>query len=175
MTRKDGWIQNFKKKRRKSPKKTKRLFCTHQQLPIAATNRKLLREVPGDLPDQLPRNKNCKCRGGPVNCLDAKVESVQDVVSILPHEEIHQTWPKIHQEGRKPTVIHLGVHSKLRNRPSDSPFFFGILASMGAPLYFEIGGVHFAPRGILPRLHTSIPPHWRPFAIREACRRRPKL
>ena len=72
--------KTLKKKRRKSPKKTKRLFCTHQQLPIAATNRKLLREVPGDLPDQLPRNKNCKCRGGPVNCLDAKVKYQATVV-----------------------------------------------------------------------------------------------
>ena len=30
--------------------------------------RRLLKEVPRQLPDQLPRNKNCNCRGGSINC-----------------------------------------------------------------------------------------------------------
>ena len=54
---------------------------------IAANNRKLLKEAPGDLPDQLPRNKNCNCRGGSDNCpmdgarcLDAKVKYQATVV-----------------------------------------------------------------------------------------------
>ena len=54
---------------------------------IAANNRRLLKEVPGDLPDQLPRNKNCNCRGGSINCpmdgarcLDNKVKYQATVV-----------------------------------------------------------------------------------------------
>ena len=54
---------------------------------IAANNRRLLKEVPDQLPDQLPRNKNCNCRGGAINCpmdgarcLDNKVKYQATVV-----------------------------------------------------------------------------------------------
>ena len=54
---------------------------------IAANNRRLLKEVPDQLPDQLPRNKNCNCRGGATNCpmdgarcLDNKVKYQAAVV-----------------------------------------------------------------------------------------------
>ena len=36
---------------------------------IASNNSKLLKVVEGELPEQLPRNSNCNCRGGTVNCI----------------------------------------------------------------------------------------------------------
>ena len=46
---------------------------SHRTMPnmgsiIAANNRRLLKEVPDQLPEQLPPNKNCNCRGGSINC-----------------------------------------------------------------------------------------------------------
>ena len=56
---------------------------------IASNNSKLLKVVDGELPEQLPRNHNCNCRGGTASCImdgarckDAKVKYQATVVEV---------------------------------------------------------------------------------------------
>ena len=82
---------------------------------ITANNRRLLKELPshctGQLPKQLPHNKNCNSRDGSINCpmdgtrrLDNKVKYQATVVEEGNPEEAIQP-PRVQHEARRPEEL----------------------------------------------------------------------